>query len=105
MAGGGLQRWSEARAQDLKGLSEFGVYLEGTGEPWKAWEQGSAWKPKALSGPGRGVSEAEPEARLLFLGRLGLARGRACGNPSSTASSLCDLDQTTSLSEFEFPHL
>lgn len=57
-----------------------------------------------LSGPGQGVREAEPEACLLFFGRL--ARGRACwGNPSSTASSLCDLDPITSLSESEFPHL
>lgn len=27
MVGGGLRRWPEARAQGLKGLTEFGLYL------------------------------------------------------------------------------
>lgn len=103
MVGGGLRRWPEARAQGLKGLTEFGLYLEGTREPWKAWKQGNTWKPEALSGPGQGVREEKPEAHWLFFGQL--AHDRACWNPSSAASSLCDLDQMTYLSEFEFSHL
>lgn len=42
---------AEARSQGLEGLIEFGLYLEGTGEPWKACQQRSAWKPEAFSGP------------------------------------------------------
>lgn len=42
-------------------LTKFGLYLEGTGEPWKACEQGSVWEPEALSGLGQGLWEAEPE--------------------------------------------
>lgn len=48
----GLKGASEARSKALQGLTEFGLYLQGTGELLKAWKQGSAWKPEALSGQG-----------------------------------------------------
>lgn len=96
--------WAEARSQGLEGLTEFGLYQEGTGEPpRKASKQRSASQPEALSGPTQGLREAEPETGSLFFGKL--AHGRGFWNPSATTSLLGDLGQMTYLSVLLFPYL
>lgn len=66
VAGGGLWEWAEATSQGRDSL-ELGLYLEGTGEPWKVCKQSCSWKPDAFPAPGRGSQEAEPEAGSLLL--------------------------------------
>lgn len=105
VAGGGLWEWAELDHRGLDGL-KFGLYLEGTGEPWKVCKQGSSWKPEAFSGPGQGWREVEPAAGPLFFGELGLRR--TYWNPSSAASQsplLCDFGQMTYLSVLRFSNL
>ena len=53
VAGGGLWEWAEATSQGCDSL-ELGLYLEGTGEPWKLCKQRSSWKPDAFPVHGRG---------------------------------------------------